>query len=91
MGRGCSEQGPPQPGPTESPRPRAGQPDTPLLLPEGDLPNKSLQMWGFLCHEGAGAAPEDWELLAGSGSPAGLTTSRRSPPQELGQAFWEQP
>lgn len=25
----------------------------------GDLPNKSLQMWGFLCHESAGAQPED--------------------------------
>lgn len=51
-----------------------------LCCGQQDLPNKSLQMWGFLCQEGTVAQLEltlsSWELPSGLGSQAGLTQSR---------------
>lgn len=59
-----------------------------------DLPNKSLQMWGFLCHRGTGAQLEVTlsvsELLSGLGSQAGLTQSRNLT-KRAWQVFWEKP
>lgn len=58
-----------------------------LCCGQQDLPNKSLQMWGFLCHEGAGARLEltlsSWELPWGW--PGGEIPSRGA-----WQVFWEQ-
>lgn len=70
-----------------------------LCRSQRDLPNKSLQMWGFLWQEGTGAQLEltlsSWELPLGSGSQAGLTRSKnpikRSSAGGLGAAmemFW---
>lgn len=50
-------------------RPCARQPA--VLRPGRHLPNKSLQMWGFLWHEGAAAQPKDGPPGAGSCSQGG--------------------
>lgn len=94
MGRGCSAQASPYPDPQSLPHPVLGSRTHLPYGREWDLPNKSLQMWGFLCHEGAGAQLEDshrhgaakscswgWEGQQGCPQAGGPL------PEELRQAF----